>query len=123
MHLADHGVARNAAEFRRDLARRKTVGPKLFEKLDPFVSPRHAQSSLSGAVDTCAKNPGSARESFLANRPPRQAARTARHVLITNALENCPHEMSYLTIKRLQYGGSRAQESCLLLHTFLVVCG
>jgi hypothetical protein len=32
---------------------------------------------------------------------------------ITNAGEDCPpHEMSYLTIKRLQYGGSRAQDSC-----------
>src|SRR5689334_24418104 len=31
---------------------------------------------------------------------------------LTNALEDCPsHEMSYETIKRLQYGGSRAQES------------
>jgi len=28
--------------------------------------------------------------------------------------ETCPpHEMSYLTMKKLQYGGSRAQESVL----------
>jgi len=35
-----------------------------------------------------------------------------QHSRITNALEDRPpHEMSCLTIKRLQYGGSRAQES------------
>src|SRR5258708_4209923 len=49
--------------------------------------------------------------------------------------ETCPpHEMSYLTIKKLQYGGSRAQESvlpastlsesdCAGIHIYLQTCG
>src|SRR4029077_10745511 len=48
------------------------------------------------------------------NPPPSQAALKATQRALThpNALEDCPpHEMSYLTMKMLQYGGSRAQES------------
>ena len=42
----------------------------------------------------------------------RQRARRPTRNARTNALDDCPpHEMSYLTSKRLQYGGSRAQES------------
>ena len=45
-------------------------------------------------------------ESPFGQAAPRRPTRT-----VTNALETVPpHEMSYETIKRLQYGGSRAQE-------------
>ena len=53
--------------------------------------------------ETLERNPPSGRAAAL---PPNTHAST------TLAREDClPHEMSYLTIKRLQYGGSRAQES------------
>ena len=42
MHLADDGVARDAAELRSDLARRQAVGPKLLSHFDAFVGPAHA---------------------------------------------------------------------------------
>src|ERR1700678_1540937 len=50
------------------------------------------------------------------NPPSSQAALAAQHARLTNALDKCPpHEMSYLTSSKLQYGGSRAQESRFML--------
>ncbi len=40
VHLADHGVAGDAAEFGRDLAGRKAVRPQLLQQFDPLVCPR-----------------------------------------------------------------------------------
>src|SRR5204863_8061701 len=39
MHLADHGVTRDAAELGGDLACRKALPPQLLQKLDPIVGP------------------------------------------------------------------------------------
>src|ERR1051325_3683952 len=41
MHLADHGIAGDAAKLAGDLARRKPVGPELLEQLHPFIRPGH----------------------------------------------------------------------------------
>src|SRR5262249_52727938 len=54
--FADHRIAGDAAELRRDLARRKAVRPKLFQKLDSLVSPRHAHPLLE-PVDKARKSP------------------------------------------------------------------
>ena len=45
VHLADHGVARDAAQFAGDLAGGKPVRPELLEQFDPLVGPRHELSS------------------------------------------------------------------------------
>src|SRR5580692_6516432 len=42
VYLADHGVARDAAELGGDLACRKAIRPEFLEQFDPLVSPRHA---------------------------------------------------------------------------------
>src|SRR5262245_51241693 len=47
MHLADDGIAGDAAEFSRDLAGGQAVRPQLLEELDPLVSPAHGVFSLS----------------------------------------------------------------------------
>src|SRR5215831_5922916 len=41
VNLADHCVARNAAELRGDLTGGKTVRPEFLEELDPLVRPAH----------------------------------------------------------------------------------
>jgi two-component system phosphate regulon response regulator PhoB len=53
VHLADHCVAGDAAQFGRDLARRKAVGPQLLQQFDAFVSPAHASKSSADAAATC----------------------------------------------------------------------
>src|SRR5262249_39692049 len=99
VHLADDRVARDAAEFARDLTGGKPVGPQLLQQLDPLVSPRHALSSSKMRLLQSARN-----------RPPRQATLIAQHPNARPTLSrNCPpHEISYLTVKSLQYGPSRA---------------
>jgi hypothetical protein len=42
MHLADHRVARDAAEFLGDLAGGLALPPHLLEQFDAFVGPGHA---------------------------------------------------------------------------------
>ena len=43
MNLADHRVARHAADLGCDLARAQALGPELLQKLDPLVRPGHAR--------------------------------------------------------------------------------
>ena len=47
VHLADHCVAGDAAEFRRDLRSGEAVGPQLFQQFDAFVSPAHSSEFLA----------------------------------------------------------------------------
>src|SRR6185295_7028864 len=42
MHLADHGIAGDAAETPRNLAGAEAVGPQLFQEFDAFIVPGHA---------------------------------------------------------------------------------
>src|SRR5262245_43083760 len=42
MHLADHGIAGNAAETARNLAGAEAVGPQFFQEFDAFLVPGHA---------------------------------------------------------------------------------
>src|SRR5438552_4428917 len=120
MHLADHGIAGNAAKLGRDLARGKAIGPQFFEPFDAFVSPAHFQMS-------------SARGEHSDRIRSRVWATMVgpTHTPATDLLrDRPPHEMSYLTIETLQYGRSRAQESragastcskseCACVHIFL----
>ena len=48
MRLADHRVAADAAKLFGDLARGHALGPQLFQAVDAFVGPRHAQFPLFG---------------------------------------------------------------------------
>src|SRR3982075_785261 len=47
VHLADHGVAGNAAKLGGDLAGRQSVGPQPLQRLDAFISPSHGLKSLA----------------------------------------------------------------------------
>src|SRR5262245_59685881 len=47
VHLADDGIAGDAAEFSCDLAGGQAVRPQFFEELDPLVRPAHWVFSLS----------------------------------------------------------------------------
>src|SRR5215471_8810668 len=46
MHLADHRIAGNAAEFRRNLTRRQSIAPQLLEEFHAIVRPVHGLPSL-----------------------------------------------------------------------------
>ncbi len=46
VYLADHGIARDAAKLRGDLARAQSVSPEFFEQLDAFVGPIHLGVTL-----------------------------------------------------------------------------
>ena len=98
MHLADHRVARDAAELGSDLAGREAIGPQFLQQ-----SRRVRQSSSSQIPRHSPRReaPDRIRRSLGSNW-------LARRVLpTTDVFRNCPpHEMSYLTIKTLQYGGS-----------------
>src|SRR5579875_57675 len=45
VHLPDHRIARNAAEFRRDLACRQALGPQFLQQFHPLVGPVHQDFS------------------------------------------------------------------------------
>src|SRR5262245_29855148 len=102
MHLADHGVARDAAELACDLTCRKSVGPQFLEQLDAFVSPAHASESLRRrrSVLVSPENTSSSGNNAL---PPR--------TLTMYSETDPPHKMSHSTIEKLQYGQTRAQDS------------
>ena len=73
-----------------------------FSSLDPFVGPSHGLNPSPVGAEKSGQNPPMAGAPTLAARrlPP------PRCTLVT-----CPpHDMSYLTIERLQYGESQAQE-------------
>src|SRR3984957_10552073 len=88
MHLANHGVARDATEFGGDLTRRQTVRPELFEQFDPLVSPRHALSSLNVRVELeeSPTGPGSAKRRPTHTHSPKRFRRpsAARDVVRDN---------------------------------------
>src|SRR6516225_4907466 len=42
VHLADHGIARNAAKLRSDLARRQPLCPEFLQRFDALIGPGHA---------------------------------------------------------------------------------
>ena len=46
VRLADHGVARDAAELVGDVARGHALGPQLLQAVDPFVGPGQGHASL-----------------------------------------------------------------------------
>src|SRR5258708_5481913 len=49
MHLSDHRIARNAAEFRRDLGSRQSIAPQLLEEFHAIVCPVQGLPSLAPA--------------------------------------------------------------------------
>src|SRR5215204_2010818 len=57
MHLADHRVAGDAAEFGSDLTRGEAVGPQFLQQLDAFVSPAHEQLLAFVAAGSFGQNP------------------------------------------------------------------
>jgi hypothetical protein len=56
MRLTNHGIARYAAKIFSDLACGKTLFPKIFELVDPFVGPGHACSNCLIQKAACAFN-------------------------------------------------------------------
>src|SRR5579871_1365545 len=105
MHLADHGIAGDAAKLCGDLTRGQSVAPHLLQALDALIGPGHAAAPFRRWRDEYR---------FRQNPTPGQAAPFAdpTPTPVTDVLRTCPpHEISYLTIEKLQYGESRAQES------------
>src|SRR5262249_13917099 len=47
MHLSDHRIAGNAAEFRRNLTRRQSIAPQLLEEVYTVVCPAHGPPPLA----------------------------------------------------------------------------
>jgi hypothetical protein len=116
MNLANHCIARDAAQLRSNLTCRETVGPQLLQQLDAFVSPAHCFQVLEGAeIARSSQNPA----------PSLGNDEVTRRQLLTDDLTlECletdpPHEMSCLsetnaTIRR--ESGARVALSCV--HTF-----
>src|SRR5215468_6632107 len=58
VHLADHGIAGNAAKLRGDLARRQPLYPEFLQCFDAFIGPGHApNSSPVAAAEKSRQNP------------------------------------------------------------------
>jgi hypothetical protein len=55
MHLADHGVSRDAAEFGSDLAGAQSFRPKFLQEFNAFRGPTHFSSSLRSARESESK--------------------------------------------------------------------
>src|SRR6476469_3235171 len=114
VHLADHGVAGDAAQLGGDLAGRQPVGPQPLEHLDAFISPSHGLKSLASRRGEVRTESDYGRGTDAC--PRRQTP--PRFTLVT-----CPpHDMSYLLIERLQYGESQAQESEVPASTCSIHC-
>ena len=109
VHLADHRVAGDAAELCGDLAGRQDRRPTASS------ASRRARRSKS-----CVNFLGSRRGGEVRTESTRVWATTGwpdAYARYRFTLDCPPHEMSYLTIEKLQYGENRAQESdCSLPH-------
>src|SRR6476646_9026343 len=103
VHLADHGIAGDAAQLGGDLAGRQPVDPQPLERLDAFISPSHGLKSL-------ASRRGEIRTESTCGRGT-DALPLTPNATTMYASDLPPHDMSYLLIERLQYGESQAQES------------
>src|SRR5580704_14995241 len=115
MHLADHGVARDAAELGGDLARRQAVGPEFFEQFDPLVSPRHAlflPERAGRALKESPTEPGGAKIRPTHTYSPERFRRLS-------AARDVVRDNKNATIWR--ESGARVAMACV--HTFLSVCG
>ena len=120
VHLADHGVSRHISEFRGDLAGRQVRLPRASSVArrdrrtrsipSSHSSLRIAPANRGSAGDVIRlKNPCGQNPLALAGRENR--ARTSTLYKMDSQGSELPHEMSYPTAQKLQYGGTLAQES------------
>ena len=110
VHLADHGVAGDAAELCGDLTRRQAVGPQLLQQSRRV---RQSSSCLVPRQWPSRRRPGRIQRLVWATTGWPDAYSRYRFTL-----ETCPpHEMSYLTIEKLQYGGSSGARVASLAST------
>src|SRR5262245_2155848 len=113
--LADHGVARDATELGRNLARRQALRPQFLELLDPLVGPAHV-FPLAGEIHRFMLPSSSVRPTEVQTESLHAVRRSRRppDIYPLYKLElgySPPHEMSYSTCTKLQYGRTPTQES------------
>ena len=113
MHLADDGIAGNPAKLAGDLARGKAVSPQFLQTLDPLVGPGLHVGPLLVQKGHWALAP--LQWSALVRRIPLLCGKRwlppVLYLVGTDSGDSLPHEMSYLTVIKLQYTVTLAQES------------
>src|SRR5260370_28364033 len=82
MHLSDHRIARNTAEFRRDLGSRQSIAPQLLEEFHAIVCPVHGFTVL-GTRAAARQNPNPPTGQPKSRRRRRLAAKKQKTVRCT----------------------------------------
>src|SRR5579863_6262222 len=123
MDFADDRISGHISEFCRNLARRKPGFPELLELFDAIVRPgqyRHCAFSFAsrppgfGVALRCQSSQKSLPAESLSPRRARKSHPNVYAEQLRLRGSVLPHEMSYPTGEKLQYGVTPAQESAAM---------